>query len=283
METLDLVVVGAGMYYRRTLMSCIVLEGGEMLTGWAGLAGLCAAKTYHQLNPTENVAIIEANPSLGGVWSKERLYPSLKTNNMLGTYEYADFPMDTETYGVKPGEFMSGEVMHKYLSNYAAKFGIADKIRYQSKVLTAEHQDGPDGGWTLTVQSGSSTSTITARKLIMATGLTSEPFLPHFKGQEEFGAPLFHSKDFLRHADTLNSSKVVTVFGTTKSAWDAVYAYGAKGIKVHWIIRGRSHIICRSNEIRSDLVPAESGHGPAWMAPPYVTPLKKWLEKLTRE
>jgi len=25
---------------------------------------------------------------------------------------------------------------------------------------------------------------------------------------------------------------------------------------------------------------AESGHGACWMSPPYVTPLKKWLEKL---
>lgn len=244
-----------------------MLDGDKILTGRPGLAGLGAAKTYHQLNPIETVAIIEANPSLGGVWSKERLYPGLKTNNMLGTYEYADFPMDTETYGVKPSEFMSGEVMHKYLNNYAEKFGIADKIRYQSKVLTAEHQDGPDGGWILTVQSGSSTSTITARKLIMATGLTSEPFLPHFKGQEEFDAPLFHSKDFLQHADTLNSSKVVTVFGTTKSAWDAVYAFGTKGIRVHWIIRGMSHKTLTVTQMRPDLIryPQRAATGrPGW-------------------
>ncbi|KAK1749790.1 indole-3-pyruvate monooxygenase YUCCA2, partial [Echria macrotheca] len=181
---------------------------------------------------------------------------------MLGTYEYGDFPMDTATFGVKPGEFMSGEVMHKYLTAYATKFGIIDKIRYKSKVLTAEHQDGPEGGWILTVQSGSSTTKILAKKLIVATGLTSEPFLPHFEGQEEFGAPLFHGKDFLQNADTLETSKVVTVFGGSKTAWDAVYAYGSKGIKVNWVMR-------------------ETGHGPSWMAPPYVTPLKKWLEKLT--
>lgn len=23
-----------------------------------------------------------------------------------------------------------------------------------------------------------------------------------------------------------------------------------------------------------------TGHGPAWIAPPFVTPLKKWIEKL---
>ncbi|KAK4442080.1 FAD/NAD(P)-binding domain-containing protein [Podospora aff. communis PSN243] len=237
------------------------MESVDLVVIGAGIAGLSAAKGYHQLNPGKNLVILDGSSSLGGVWAEERLYPGLKTNNMLGTYEYPDFPMDTETFGVKPGEFIPGTVMHKYLTKYAEKFDILDKIRYRSKVLSAEHQDGPDGGWVLTIQSGSSETRLFARKLIMATGFTSDPFLPHFEGQEEFGVPLFHGKHFLQHAGTLESAKTVTVFGGTKSAWDAVYAYGIKGIKVNWVIR-------------------ESGHGPIWIAPPYVTPLKKWLEKL---
>ena len=187
------------------------------------------------------MAILDAGSSLGGVWSKERLYPGLKSNNMLGTYEYPDFPMDTEAFGVKPGEHIPGSVMHDYLTKYAEKFDILDKIRFEAKVVTAEHQDGPDGGWILTVRKGSAERKIAAEKLVVATGLTSEPFLPHFEGQEEFGVPLFHSRDFLKHADTLESAKVVTVFGGTKSAWDAVYAYASKGIKVSWVIRGELH------------------------------------------
>ncbi|KXX75487.1 Indole-3-pyruvate monooxygenase YUCCA2 [Madurella mycetomatis] len=181
---------------------------------------------------------------------------------MLGTYEYPDFPMD-ESFGIRTGEHMPGEVMHKYLTKYAEKFGFLDKIRHQTSVLTAEHQDGAEGGWILTVQDGDAKTQykIFARKLTLATGLTSQSFLPHIEGQEEFGVPLFHSKDFVKYADTLDSAKTVTVFGATKSAWDAVYAYASKGVKVDWVIR-------------------ESGHGPIWIAPPYVTPLKKWLEKL---
>ncbi len=157
---------------------------------------------------------------------------------MLGTYEYPDFPMDSDTFGVKPGEHMSGEVMHRYLTKYAEKFGILDKIRYQSPVLTAEHQDGAEGGWILTVQQGDAQSQIFACKLVIASGLTSEPFLPHIQGQEEFGQPIFHGKDFIKYADTLDSAKRVTVFGGTKSAWDVVYAYASKGVKVDWVIRG---------------------------------------------
>lgn len=80
-------------------------------------------------------------------------------------------------------------------------------------------------------------------------------------GSETFGAPLFHTKNFLEHEDTLKTAKTVTVLGGAKSAWDAAYAYATAGATVNLVIR-------------------KSGRGPMWMTPAYVTPLKKWLEKL---
>jgi cation diffusion facilitator CzcD-associated flavoprotein CzcO len=206
----------------------------------AGIFGLAAAKTFRQLNPEKSLAILDSGSTLGGVWAEDRLYPGLKANNMLGTFEYPDFPMHTDTFGVKPGEHVPGEVMFKYLTRYAETFGILDKIRYQSAVVSAEHQDGGEGGWILTVRNGDTQRQIFARKLVVAAGLTSEPFLPHIEGQEQFGVPVFHSRDFKKYAGTLDSAKRVTVFGGTKSAWDVVYAYGSKGVKVDWVIRGGS-------------------------------------------
>ncbi|KAJ4231911.1 hypothetical protein NW759_002307 [Fusarium solani] len=237
METLDFVVIGAG---------------------WAGLA---SAKTRHQLHPEESLAVLDSNATIGGTWSKQRLYPGLKSNNMLGTYEYPDFPMDSETFGVLPGQHIPGNVIHEYLTKYAQNFDIFDKIRFEHKVESAEHQE--DGGWILTVRDVKASRNVQlfAKKLVVASGLTSQAFLPHFEGEEKFGAPIFHGKDFVNHADTLQTAKSVTVFGGTKTAWDLVYQYATKGVEVNWVIR-------------------ESGHGPVWMAPPYVTPLKKWLEKL---
>lgn len=169
-------------------------------------------------------------------------------------------------FGVKPREHIPGHVCHKYLEKVAEKFDIADKIRYLTRAISAEHQD--NGGWVVKTialrdeqpQHGSET-TIIARQLVVATGLTSESFIPHFDGEEEFGKPIFHGKDFPKYADTLDTAKRVTIFGGTKTAWDAVYAYANSGVKVDWVIRA-------------------SGHGPVWMSPPFVTPLKKWLEKL---
>lgn len=201
--------------------------------------------------------------------------------------EYPDFPMDSKAFGVGPGDHLPGEVMFEYLRQYAERFGILNKIRYDSVVTAARHQDGDHGGWVLTVQNRGSPGQIFARKLVMAAGLTSEASMPHIKGQEEFGVPLYHSKDFGKHSDTLNSAKSVTVFGGTKSAWDVVYVYASRGVRVDWVIRGE---FCSSpppenNWSSSPVWPqlVASGHGPIWISPPYVTPLKKWLEKLVRK
>ncbi|KAK8071288.1 hypothetical protein PG997_011491 [Apiospora hydei] len=214
------------------------MEEIDMVVIGAGLSGLAVAKAFHQLNSDKSLVILEAASSLGGTWAKDRLYPGLKSNNMIGTYEYPDFPMDPETFGVKPGEHIPGAVLHDYLTKYAEKFDILQKIRYSHKVLTAEHRQGPEGGWILSTQDASGTdSKVAAKKLVVATGLTSQPFLPKFNGQEMFDVPLFHSKDFLTHAGTIETAKSVTVFGGTKSSWDAVYEYATNGVHVDWVIR----------------------------------------------
>lgn len=146
--------------------------------------------------------------------------------------------MDTETFGVHPREHIPGEIVCRYINAYAQKFGIADKVRSGHKVVTAEHQETVEGGWVLTVRDkNQEEKKVFARRLIIATGLTSEPWLPHFEGQESFGGKIFHGKHFQQNADTLETAKTVTIFGATKFAWDAVYAYGTAGVKVNWIVR----------------------------------------------
>ncbi|KAJ5612089.1 hypothetical protein N7510_005283 [Penicillium lagena] len=236
MESVDLVVIGAG---------------------WSGLV---AVKTYREVNPSSNVLLLEAASSIGGVWAKDRLYKGLKSNNMLGTYEFSDFPMDEKTFDVHTGQHIPGEVIQQYMEAYAAHFDFADRIRLEHRVESARHN--LDGTWQLAMLHGGKTTIIETTKLIVATGITSQAYLPTFSGQASFGAPLFHCRDLLQNETKIfQPGQRATVFGGTKSAWDAAYACATAGMQVDWVIR-------------------ESGHGPVWMAPPYVTPLKKWLEKL---
>jgi len=224
------------------------------------------AKTYKDVNPSANIVILDKSPTIGGVWAEHNLYPGLKTNNMLGTYEFSDFPMIGEnSFGVKPGEHIPGHVVHSYLKKFAQTFDIYDRCRFREKVQTAmkitSEKDG-ESGWLLTIQRDDTSYTLKTQRLVMATGLHSTPFLPRFVGAEDSKMDVIHCSGFLQHSEKLfANSKSVAVFGGTKSAWDVAYTFASKGIHVDMIIR-------------------ESGHGPCWMAPPYVTPLKKWLEKL---
>ncbi len=175
--------------------------------------------------------------------------------------------MDEATFGVKKGEFIPGHAVHEYLKRYAQKFGIHDRIRFEHKVESAERNPESGHGWMLSVTPTANSASkdgskrISTRKLIIATGLTSEPFVPPLKGSNDFNAPIFHSKYFLENKDTLNTASSVVVHGGSKSAFDVAYAFASRGITVNLVMR-------------------ESGHGPAWCAPPYVTPFRKWLEKL---
>ncbi|KAH0339790.1 dimethylaniline monooxygenase (N-oxide forming), partial [Aureobasidium melanogenum] len=237
-EVYDLTVVGAGWY------------------------GLAVAATYLQVHPTTNILVLEAQATVGGVWSQERQYPDLKSNNMLGTYEYPGFAMDTETYGVKAGEHIPGHVIHRYLNDYAKKTGVFSRIRFNTKVFEASAETSSEG-WTLRTDNHDLLFLRTSQ-LVVATGLTSTPFIPAFDGEEVFkkSGLLTHSRNFPQHTDRLfNKTSTVTVLGGSKSAWDVAYACASRNVPVNLVVRS-------------------SGQGPTWMAPPYVTPVKAWLEKL---
>ncbi|CAO2653061.1 Nn.00g024720.m01.CDS01 [Neocucurbitaria sp. VM-36] len=234
-ETYDLVVIGAG---------------------WFGLA---AAKTYIQLHPEDRIAVFESAESCGGTWSKNRLYPGLKSNNMVGTYEYPDFPMDLKNYGLQPFNHIPAAVLHKYLTDYARHFGVFNNIQFHTKVDLVENQE--NSSWRLTITSPQGLRSVMAEKLIVATGLTSTPNMPQYKMEESFAAPFFHAKDFCKEAPGLVNVKNAVIVGGAKSAFDVAYAMVEHGASVDLVIR-------------------PNGHGPVWIAPRFVTPFKKRLDAL---
>lgn len=168
--------------------------------------------------------------------------------------DYTDFPMD-KSFGVRPGEHVSGEAMHDYLVAYAQKWDIMRRIKFNTKVSTIERDDSGTG-WKLTVQRSDSDamesgeSALVTKKLIVATGVTNEPHRPRLPGQETFGGQVLHSADLgeekaWRHDPNV---KTVAVLGGGKSAYDAVYLAVTAGKEVEWIIR-------------------KSGKGPTWIFP----------------
>ncbi|KAK0705705.1 hypothetical protein B0H67DRAFT_675698 [Lasiosphaeris hirsuta] len=232
----------------------------------AGPGGLCAAKTMLQHNQAADVVLVDNHASVGGVWAKEQLYPTLKTNNLFSTLDFSDFPMDSARFGVYPGQHVTGEAMHAYLAAYAEHFKILHRIRFNTKVVEVRRRDASDaapGGWDVEVVGG---EVLRCEKLVVATGVLSTPHLPHMDGDKDFRGPFLHSSELGRKADGLMGSpdiQTVAVIGGCKSAYDAVYLAASTGHKVEWIIR-------------------RSGRGPAWIFPThtFLGPFKAWREKL---
>ena len=233
----------------------------------AGLQGLAAAKTFLQIEPQTKLLIVDANESIGGVWAKENIYPGLRSNNLLGTYEYTDFPMH-ENFGVKKEEHIPGEIIYEYFRQYAQKFDLTSRILLRSKLTIAERVED---GWKLSITAAETLPdphrSITCSKLIVATGLTNSPVPININGQEHFNAPVINFAHFRQEAAKfLNNPSIehVAVYGGAKAAYDTVYMLASHGKRVSWVIR-------------------ESGHGPTYMAPAhvYLGPFRCWLEKLT--
>lgn len=236
----------------------MMADDWDMIVVGAGWFGLSAAKAYLQLHPNERLLVLEAESSCGGTWGADRLYPALKSNNLYDSYEHPDMPMDEATYGVKPGQHIPGTVLHRYLTDFAKKFGVFERVRFHTRVVELS----PNGqGWKLEVVTGEKEYFLTTAKIIIATGMTSTPNIPQYAGQETFDGPIFHAKDFCRNGDTVKTAQNVTIVGGAKSAYDVAWAYANAGAKVNLVIR-------------------PGGNGPVWLAPSMVMGGTKRIDKL---
>lgn len=238
-ELLDLAIVGAG---------------------WHGLG---MAKTYSEVFPEAHIAIFDSAKSVGGTWAKERLYPGLKTNNLVGSYEFGDFPMHLDRFGLRSGQHIPGAVVHEYLRQFAEEYDLISRLRLQTTVGSAEMLD--NGEWILQISTTDSEQSkigsIKAKKLVVATGLTSKPFIPTFPGQSEFQGKLFHSINLKDRAKDIESAREVVVLGANKSAWDTCFSAAVAGAHVNMVIR-------------------PGGGGPSWVWPVIFTPFKLSIQRL---
>ena len=209
----------------------------------AGMHGLCAAHTFLSIDPSLAILIVDNNSTVGGVWAKKQLYPSLRANNLQGYYEFSDFPiLDTglESLGVGKRGILSGEALYAYIYKYTEHFDLLRRTRLDTRVVRAtNHGSDPVNAWTLEL-GGAVESIVTCTKLIVATGQASQPLIPSFPGQETFTKPIIHSAklgDVGRSLISNASVSHITVLGGSKSAHDAVYMFLRAGKRVTWLTR----------------------------------------------
>jgi len=200
----------------------------------AGFAGLSSAKILRQFD--HEVTVYEKAPDVGGVWSRTRRYPGLRTQNNKGTYYLSDFPMPRDY-----PEWPSGEQVQAYLANYARHFGLDECIHLNTEVVSAEPVgENGENGWTLTVKHLQSDETRQQRvdQLVVANGIFSQPFIPPYEGAQalrDAGGVLCATSEF--HDVEQARGKHVLVVGYGKSSCDVAAAVGEVAASTRVIAR----------------------------------------------
>ena len=173
----------------------------------AGFAGLSSARVLRRLG--HEVTVYEKTPDVGGVWSRTRRYPGLRTQNDKGTYALSELKMPRDY-----PEWPSGAQVQQYLELYVERFGLAPCIRLETPVTLAEPTDD---GWAVTAAG----STEHYDHLVVASGVFSKPFIPPIDGidiLEKVGGVLIPASDL--HSLDQARGKHAVVLGYGKSACD---------------------------------------------------------------
>ncbi|KAK4243206.1 hypothetical protein C7999DRAFT_18416 [Corynascus novoguineensis] len=243
-------------------------ERVEAIVVGAGWNGLICAKTYLDFRPSASLIIIDDQASIGGVWSAEKIYPSLYAQIKHGLFEYSFYPMRHE--GISPDGYVSGHTIHAYLNDFAWDHDLVRRTRLGTRVT--EVSQLPGGGWRLELYATGRTPgpkyAIECEKLIYASGATSHAVRPAWPTDDLFKSPIIHSSELGTNLAALDSPKVrsVTVVGGAKSSFDTVFYLLKAGKKVDWVIRDDSD---------------GSGSGPMAIMPPTLLGLVNTMTAVT--
>ncbi|HEV7770084.1 MAG TPA: NAD(P)-binding domain-containing protein [Solirubrobacterales bacterium] len=161
----------------------------------------------------------EKGSQIGGNWRFENdngmssAYRSLHINTSRRVMAFETFPMPDD-YPDYPDHFQ----MAAYFDEYADHFGLREKIRFRTEVLSAQPVDGE---WEVTVENAEGgRETMRYRAVLVANGHLWDPRWPEpaFPGAEEFSGEQLHVHHY-REPDVLRGKRVL-VLGIGNSAAD---------------------------------------------------------------
>lgn len=146
----------------------------------AGMSGLCMGVKLRRAG-IDSFTIHEKAGAVGGTW-RENTYPGLSCDVPSRFYSYSFAPNPDWSR-----QFSPGPEIWSYFDRITDRYGLRSHIRFDSEVVSAEH-DGEQ--WRLRTSAGRQEA---ADFLISATGVLHHPRLPDLDGLQSFAGAAFHS------------------------------------------------------------------------------------------
>ena len=203
----------------------------EVLVVGAGFSGVGAAIRLRQAG-FENLLVLEKEASPGGTW-RDNTYPGCAVDvpSALYSFSFAPNPGWTRIFARQPE-------IHDYLRATVDRYGVAEKIRYNTTVLRAQWDEDVQR-WTVHTTQG----LFAASFLVMSCGPWHQPFIPELPGLADFPGPVMHTAQW--DHDVEISGKRVAIVGTGASAVQVIPELQPRVAELHIFQRTPSWVLPR--------------------------------------
>ena len=197
---------------------------GALVVG-GGPAGLATSRELQRRGVSHRV--LERGPQPGWVWAN--LYDSLTlhTGRHLSHLPGRRHPWGTPM-------FLARADFVRYLDDYATHFRLP--IDADAEVTRLDRQNGT---WVAETSRG----LLSARTVVLATGIVSNPRRPAFPGRDLFGGQVLHSSDY-RRPDPFVGQRVLVV-GIGNSGGEIGSELARAGATVTVAVRSGAHVVPR--------------------------------------
>jgi dimethylaniline monooxygenase (N-oxide forming) len=171
-----------------------------------------------------------------------RIYPGFWSQSGIRMSGFSDVPLTVPEGADVFNDIFEAKYVTEYLERYIDCHKYADKaLRERIKLGVAVSHVKKNGSiWQIegTQLSDGTRLFFESKRVVIATGTTSDPKMPSLPGSERFSGTIIHQSDYGRFATKREPNPGrVAVLGAGKSAADAVYNEVKAGNEVHWIIR----------------------------------------------
>jgi indole-3-pyruvate monooxygenase len=191
----------------------------------AGFCGITVAASLKKFG-IENFVIIEKGETVATIW--KNAYERLVTQNPYFTLPFFAGKQKYSTFKTKD------EIVN-YLTEYAHKFQVYSHISFAEEVQNINKINNQiDNYW----QIQTNKDILKSKILVICTGLTNEPIIPSFLGQQDFAGDIIHSSIY-KNGIPYKNKKTLVIGSGNSSAEIALDLYEHRAASVDMLIRGK--------------------------------------------